>query len=249
MSGDGEGGRLYSDEEFALILRRASEVSETGEARSEGLSLSEIQHIAQEAGIDPAAVARAAANLPEHNRDRLVTLFGGPTKYRLEQTLTGRVSEEDLSRILQAIRRVATHQGKTEHVLDSLEWQTVGEVSQVFVNVSARDDGTTIEVVGDRGPAGVLTFLPPAMVSLIGSLVLGSTFEPSAALGVAIAGVLGGTFIVARTVWNRTGAAFRKKLGTIMDEASRTAEGALKEGRSEPTALSPGGGGGASSDE
>ena len=66
MSGDDEGGRRYSDEEFALILRRASEISEVGDARpGGGLSLSEIQQIAGEAGIDPTAVARAAAGLPE----------------------------------------------------------------------------------------------------------------------------------------------------------------------------------------
>ncbi len=87
------------------------------------------------------------------------------------------------------------------------------------------------------------------MVSLMGSLILGSIFEPGAALGVAVAGVLGGAFLVSRTVWSRTGTAFRKKLGAIMDEASRSAEGALKEGRSEPAMLSDGDHEGGSSGE
>ncbi len=253
MSGDDEGGRRYSDEEFALILRRASEISEVGDARpGGGLSLSEIQQIAGEAGIDPTAVARAAAGLPEQSHDRLVAFFGGPARYRHERTLPGKVSEEAQSRILQAIRRAAGHQGKTEHVLDSLEWQTIEEPSQIFVNVSARDTGTTIEVLGDRRTAYALTYFIPTFAALLGSLILvAKVIEPTTALGVAgiFGSTLGSAFIVARTIWSRTSVAFRRKLGAIMDEASRTAEKALEEGGSEPAALDPGQDEGGSSGE
>ena len=251
MSGDDEGGRRYSDEECALILRRASEISEVGDARpGGGLSLSEIQQIAGEAGIDPTAVARAAAGLPESSHDRLVAFFGGPARYRHERTLPGKVSEEAQSRILQAIRRAAGHQGTTEHVLDSLEWQTIEEPSQIFVNVSARDTGTTIEVLGDRRTAYALTYFIPTFAALLGSLILvAKVIEPTTALGVGVAGIFGSAFIVARTIWSRTSVAFRRKLGAIMDEASRTAEKALEEGGSEPAALDPGQDEGGSSGE
>ena len=77
--------RRYTDDEVALILRRAAELGgETGPSRSEGLSLAEIQPVAREVGIDPATVARAAAALPTRRRDRLTAILGGPMYFRLE---------------------------------------------------------------------------------------------------------------------------------------------------------------------
>jgi len=93
----------------------------------------------------------------------------------------------------QAVRRTAGRQGKTEHVLDYLEWQTADEASQIFVNVSARDVGTTIEVVGDRRTAAALTVFLPTVASFMGSLILVSkVIEPTTALGVA--GIFGSVF-------------------------------------------------------
>jgi hypothetical protein len=242
MSAGEDVGRRYSDEEFALILRKASEISEVGDgSHPDGLSLSEIQQIAAEAGIDSSAIARAAAGLPEQSRDKVAAIIGGPLMYRHERTLPGKISEEGLSKILQTVRRTASRQGETKHVLDSLEWQTEwDEPSQIFVNVSARDSGTTIEVVGDRRTAGALTVLLPTIGSFMGSMILGEkVIEPTTALGVV--GILGGVFgsaaIVSRSLWSRTSASFQRRLGAIMEEASRTAEDALEEERSEPTAL------------
>ena len=252
MSEDNEGGRRYSDEEFALILRKASEISEVGESHPGGLSLSEIQQIAAEAGIDSSAIARAAADLPEQSHDKLVSMIGGPLMYRHERTLPGKVSEEGLSRVLQSVRRTAARQGKSEHVLGSLEWQTVDEASQIFVNVSARDVDTAIEVVGDRRTAGALTVLLPTVASFLGSLILvNKVIEPTTALGVAgiFGSVFGSAAIVSRAMWSRTSASFQRRLGAVMEEASRTAEMALEEDDSEPTALGTGEGEGGSASE
>lgn len=205
-----------------------------------GLSLSEIQKIAAEAGIDSSAIARAARGLPEQSHDKVVAFIGGPLMYRHERTLPGKISEEGLSRILQTVRRTASRQGKTEHVLDSLEWQTVDEVSQIFVNITAREGGTSIEVVGDRRAAGALTVLLPTIGSFLGSLVLVSkVVEPTTALGVAgiFGSVVGSVAIVSRALWSRTSASFQRRLGAIMEEASRTAEDAMEEENSEPTVL------------
>ena len=65
MSSDETKKRRYTEEEFALILRKASEIQESpgegpGRHPGQGLTLEEIQSIAAEAGIDPQAVSRAA---------------------------------------------------------------------------------------------------------------------------------------------------------------------------------------------
>ena len=230
MNRDDQGGRRYTEEEFALILRRASEISTAADTGPGGLSLSEMQQIAREAGIDPAAVAKAAHSLPEPSRQTLAVIFGGPMKYRLERTVPGKASEEDLGRILQAIRRTAEHQGRTEHILGSVEWRTSDQeegTSKVFVNVTSHDEGTTIEVIGDRQEAGFLAYMLSGIAAVMGSALLGAILEPGWTLGLAIGGgMLGSAFMVTRTIWSRTGTAFRRKLGAIMDEASQAAEGA-----------------------
>ena len=162
--------RRYTDDEVALILRRAAELGgETGPSRSEGLSLAEIQQVAREVGIDPATVARAAAALPTRKRDRLTAIFGGPLHYRLEATMPRRASDADLGRILQSIRRAAGRQGRATQVLDSVEWRTSGERegSQLFVTVTTGDDGTTVEVTGDRQSTAVLLYLVPGVAGMI----------------------------------------------------------------------------------
>ena len=175
MSRDDQGGRRYTEEEFALILRRASEISTAADTSPGGLSLPEMQQIAKEAGIDPAAVAKAAHSLPEPSRQTLAIIFGGPMKYRLERTVLGKASEEDLGRILQAIRRTAEHQGRTKHILGSVEWRTSDQeagTSKVFVNVTSHDEGTTIEVIGDRQEAGFLAYMLSGIAAVMGSALL-----------------------------------------------------------------------------
>lgn len=226
--GDRAGDRRYTDDEVALILHRAAELGgETGPARSEGLSLAEIQQVAREVGIDPAAVARAAAALPTRKRDKLAAILGGPMHIRLEATMPGRASDADLGRILQSIRRAAGRQGRATQVLDSVEWRTSSESegSQLFVTVTTGDDGTTVEVTGDRQSTAWLLYVVPGVVGMIVSLTVGASLEAGwAAGGVIAAGVLGGVFLLSRTIWSHTGRAFARKLEDIRDAAVQAVE-------------------------
>jgi hypothetical protein len=55
--------RVYSDEEFALVLRKATELASRAEPRtpsSAGLTLTEMKAAAAQVGLDPALVERAA---------------------------------------------------------------------------------------------------------------------------------------------------------------------------------------------
>ena len=226
--------RRYTDDEVALILRRAAELGgETGPSRSEGLSLAEIQQVAREVGIDPATVARAAAALPTRKPDRLTAILGGPMYFRLEATMARRASDADLGRILQSIRRAAGRQGRATQVLDSVEWRTSSERegSQLFVTVTTGDEGTTIEVTGDRQSTAALLYLVPGVAGMIVSLIVGASLEAGwAAGGVIAAGVLGGVFFLSRTIWSHTGRAFARKLEEIRDAAVQAVERATDEG-------------------
>jgi hypothetical protein len=234
--------RRYSEEEFALILRKASEIqvsagSSPGRTSTGGLTLEEIQSIANEAGIDPEAVTRAASILGalewEEKSGLAAAIFGGPSKFHLDCELPGRLPPEEIGRILEQIRRAAEHQGEASEVLGGVEWKTVGDVSAINVNISPRGDSTSVQIVGDRSAAGALTFTFPMMASAVLIGILGASFEPTSAAGIIslITGTLGAGFLTARTLFVSNSKKFKKRLTYLMDTVSRSVERA---------ALSPG---------
>jgi hypothetical protein len=85
--------RRYSDDEFALVLRLASEVKSPGELAPpppsrEGLTLSEMREIAAEVGIHPDRVSRAVALLPPGDESIGVRLLGGHPRHRQEHAIS-----------------------------------------------------------------------------------------------------------------------------------------------------------------
>lgn len=233
MTDDGP-RRRYTEEEFALILQKASEmqVPREGKAPSRfpGLTLEEMRSIASEAGIDPEAVTRAASLLGTLEWDEktgsAATIFGGPSKYHLDCEIPGRLPPEELGRVLAEVRRIWEHQGEVTEELGGFQWRTVGQLSALTVNITPRGDSTAIQIVGDRGPSGALTFVFPMMVSGILVGALGAAFEPTSAAGIIslITGTLGAGFLTARTLWTSGTRRFKKRLSGLVDTLSASVE-------------------------
>jgi len=235
VSNDESKKRRYSEEEFALILRKASEIQDSPKGGGKGgagsgLTLDEIRSVANEAGIDPVAVSRAAALLGtmewEERSGLSAAIFGAPGKFHLDFEVPGKLPPEELGRILELIRRSAEHQGEAAEVLGGVEWKTVGELSAINVNITPRGDATSIQIVGDRSGAGAVTFTVPLTVSAILVGALGAAFEPTSAVGIVslVSGILGGGFLFARTLWVTGGRSFHKKLSRLMDAVSTGVE-------------------------
>jgi hypothetical protein len=76
--------RIYSDEEFALILRQAAELGSRAKppgATPAGLTLAEMKAIAAQVGFDPALVERAARTLVTSATGSVFErLIGGPLR-------------------------------------------------------------------------------------------------------------------------------------------------------------------------
>jgi hypothetical protein len=235
MTDDESKVRRYSEEEFALILRKASEIQEapgegTGRLSGQGLTLDEIQSIAKEAGIDPQAVSRAAALLGskewEEKKGLADAILGGPGTYHLDFEVQGRLPQEDYGRLLELIRRTLEHQGETSEVLGGVEWKTVGQLSAVNVNISPRGDSTSVQIVGDRSGAGAVTFTFSMAGAAILVGALGGTLQPDTAVGIVglVGGLLGGGFVFARTLWVSSGKKFNRRLGHLMEALSGAVE-------------------------
>ena len=227
----GNSERRYSDKEFAVILRRAFELQErpSGVGTGEGLTLGEIQAIAREVGLDPALVERAASVLPTAGEGRAARVFGGPDAYQLEYSASGEVPKEDFAKLVDAIRRATGHQGEATEVLGSLEWKTVGQVSQVHVTVSRREGRTHVRVIADRGGAAFLTYFVSTFGWLVGMGISGAVLEPSTAPAVIalVAAAVGGAFVTARTLWKTTTSRFRSQLSNLMGGLTRAVDESL----------------------
>ena len=218
----------YTDSQFALIMRKASELQERPGrvVAGQGLSLAEIQAIAAEVGLDPAEVARAAALVPRTNEGALVRLSGGPSVYWLEYSTKGEVPREDLGKLVDAIRQGATHQGLVSEILGSLEWKNVGEVSQIHVAVVSRDGQTSVRIFAQSSALAVMIFLIPGLFGLIGIGIATAVIGPTTIVGILpiVAAGLGGPFLIARAGWQATTSALRRRLQRLMGALSTAVE-------------------------
>ena len=231
--------RRYTREEFALVLRLASDLEEGGEGTSDqpsplgGLTLSQMREIAAEVGIDPAKVSRAAGILPSKKESGLIRLLGGWPRNRLEHTVPGRVPEKDLGRIIEVARRTLGVQGETREVLGSVEWNGSTSSTRVSVSASPREGETTLQASTDRTDSlmgiyagaglGVLGVVSVTM----GKLVFGET---DAGILAAFLSGIPPAFLFCRALWKRSTRKWRERLVALMDAMAREAEASVEAG-------------------
>lgn len=210
-----EPGRRFTEEEFAEILRRASELQArlpapgdegpgdaagAGASRSPGMSLAEMESIGREVGIEPALVRRAASALVA---EEARFTGGADGRFVLKRTAPGEVSPDDLARVLNAVRDAAPVHGETGPTHSGVEWKG-GDVVRTVVTADTLDGGTELRVAVDANSAKVLSHLFPTMAGLLGSVAVGATLEPGLAGGIA---TIGGGLLTGlgagRLIWKR----------------------------------------------
>jgi hypothetical protein len=222
--------RVYSDEEFALILRKATELAGHVEplgASSAGLTLAEMKAAAAQVGIDPDLVERAArvlavtttASMPER-------LIGGPLRHVHEARFSIELDESQAAKLLSAVRIAEGHAGGANAGHSSpqgMTWHSGGELEALAVTARPDKDGTHVTVVFDRR----LTLVPTAAFSAFAvmcSVLAGmGLYEVAPALGVGatIAGTAG-ALAVARGYWAASTRAVRARIGAVMDTIGQT---------------------------
>lgn len=213
--------RRYSEEEFAEILRRASELQSPpdGESpdakgssggalqRPRGMSLAEITSIAREVGIEPDLIRKAAAAVGS----RRVLIEGiSPDRFVLKQSVPGEMDRDDLARVLTAVRDTAGLHGETTSTVSGLEWKG-GEVIGTVVSADTLDGKTEFRVAVDANSAKVLSHLFPGLAGAFGAAIVGAGVEPGLAAGTALmAGGIAGGLGTGRLIWNRVLARARR---------------------------------------
>jgi hypothetical protein len=141
--------RVYSDEEFALILRQAAELASRAEGpgpSSAGLTLTEMKAAAAQAGLDPALVERAARLLAaKATASPLERLTGGPLRHDHEARFPIKLDEHRAARLLSAVRISAGQAGSSYAGHSSsmgMTWHDGGELEALNITARTDEDGT-----------------------------------------------------------------------------------------------------------
>lgn len=140
--------RTYSEEEISAILKRAAELQHArGPIDSSGLSLTELEHVAAEAGIDPAYVKTAALELDERSPDKPFHWLGAATTVDLERIVEGELTEATWEEAVGEIRRVFGAAGETGQTGRTREWTRRDSVGgRVSVTLSPQGKQTLIRI-------------------------------------------------------------------------------------------------------
>ncbi len=227
MSEPKEQRRRYSDKEVGLILKRAAELQRQGPdsaAEGSGLTLSELEGIATEAGIDPGYLRRAASEVDVHGRpEGWEWLAGGPVTIRFERTLPGELPQSGFDRLVPEIQKAAAGHGQASMVGRTLSFRSGTSQSgrSLQVTVSARD-GQTYVLIEERmhGIAG----------GLFGGIMGGGGLGLGLGLGIGLGelgsiafavlwptAVIGGAYWIARTIFGTISRRRRRMLRELLD--------------------------------
>jgi hypothetical protein len=204
--------RRYSDDEVALILRKATEAgAPSGGSRDrDGVTLEELKEIGGEVGIEPAAIDAAARHVAMVRIQEKGGLLGASLTPGYEVTVPGRTSPEKLRDAVAVIRRAMGRQGIVHAEFEGLEWQARDMLGGRYVSLQPGADGTHVRVFGNfRDGAFLTAVLAGVPGGAVASAIVGSALK-ALGLGVPLgwavlpvgiaAGVLGARFLLKRLI-------------------------------------------------
>jgi hypothetical protein len=244
MSDAAGSNRRFSEEEVALIIKRAAELQQTEEIAEEpanALTLAEVEQIAKEAGIDPGLIRRAAQSLDRPEQEsRPSPWVGAPTRLVFERVIDGEISPDEYENLIDTVRRAIGQNGIPSVLGRTLSWTSAstsrrrGHERQVNVNIMSRRGVTTIRVDEElRNVAGAL------FGGLVGGGGGGTTgitigigmgeFHSAAIAAMLWFGVAGGFYLLARTIFGQTAEKRERQLRNLVDQLEEQILSAVSE--------------------
>lgn len=233
--------RRYGDKEVGLILKRAAELQRQEPASGTeggGLTLPELEEIASEAGIDPRYLRRAAAEVDSSTKldsGKASIFFGAPLTIELERTLTGEMPDEEFSAFVPDIQQAAGAHGQASALGSTFTWQssTPGGERSLQVTVTSGNGRTRIRI-------------EERLTNLAGQLFGGMVGGGGGGIGLGIglgvgigalqsaafaifwpAGVIGGAYLLARSIYTSTARKRRRVLRDLLDRLTERIEDAV----------------------
>jgi len=199
----------YTDQQMALILKRAAEQqAAAGEATH---SLEAIQDIARQVGIDPALVADAALNLDAPKGPMRV--MGEDSAHRISRRLQRVPESIDSAALLATIRDHLLLTGEMRQLGDGLEWHAGSGENKIVVAVSPGTVGPAVRIDARQHGPKALAYLTAGITGGI-AVLLGAALGSGTGAVVGIA-ALGASFVGARALWNRYARRRNERLGRL----------------------------------
>jgi hypothetical protein len=223
--------RVYSDEEFAVILRKAMELANDAEVPAispEGMTLAEIKSAASQVGLDPALVERAARMLTVAPKaSAFERLIGGPIRHSVEVHFPVKLDEHRAALLLSAVRISAGVPGQRDSGHSSpmgITWHDGGPLEALGVTARPEDGGTAVSVAVDRrGTLSLLAMMSAVVLFLTFLFAVFGVGQASPALGAgALVVGVGGIFAVARNIWASSTARVRDRISAAMKAIGKT---------------------------
>lgn len=222
--------RVYSDEEFALVLRTAAELASRPErpgSSSDGLTLAEMKSAAAQAGFDPALVERAARLVVTRAAESpFARLLGGPLRHEHDACFAIKLDEHGAARLLSAVRINADFPSSDPGHSSALgiAWKSSDVGDELSVVARADANGTSVSIVLDRRGKFVTVGTAAALATFFA--VAFSVFAlypeaPALGYGGLVTGI-GGVLALVRGYWASSTRRARERLGAIMDAIRET---------------------------
>jgi ribosomal protein L13E len=229
--------RRYDESEVARILERATELQRHAPSRTggRGLTLSELEEVAVEAGIDPAVIRRAALELdtPSTPAGAWPKILGGPTTVFLARTVPGEVVADDFGLLVEVIQRSAGSHGQPGIVGRTLTWtaDTPTRSRSLQITVASRRGETHIHiqerlqqlagqlfggVMGGAGGGVGFGFGLPLGIALFGSPLMAAALP---------AGVIAVSYATARGIFGSTSRRRARELAELMERLTEAVQG------------------------
>jgi len=229
--------RRYSGSEVEDIVRRAAKEQLEHPTPEEGLSLKTVQQIADDVGISPERVQRAARKL-EHREPAQpptesgpgVFWLGSPTVIAWESVVEGEVTDAVYDDIVGEIQATLSTEGQVDTLGRSLTWRTVkpvlGKRRAVQVRVTSRGGQTRIHVQERLFELAWTVFPTVWGVGAGGIAILLSLGGPEfgwISAGLLSAGWTGGIYALARRIFRGISRMKRTDLEELSNRIARIA--------------------------
>lgn len=155
--------RLYSETEIGALIKRASELQERARIEPErGVSLQDLERIAEEVGIEPVHLRTAAAELSRGIGKGLL-LWGGPFVLQDRRLVSASVTPDQWTGIVDGLRGTTGSEGRTSQIGRSQEWtREIQDLDFVLertrITIHPGENRTTIEVRKEHRGGALLAY-------------------------------------------------------------------------------------------
>ena len=181
--------RRFNEDQIREIVQRAAEYQvahkHSPNQAAQGVSETELLRIAGELGIEKTALQAAINDIANTTIEDSGTIKS--VDRIIERTIEGEVSEEDLSVVLQQFTPAAGIGNQPVNIGKSISYSSMVGMAQCNVNVTARNDRTSLQVKSNAGLAALPTFLPAFVMSALTNVIIWEEIRPDNGIGAIFA--------------------------------------------------------------